>query len=401
MSKMESMLEVTPQSAKIPKKTADGAGGKSSVDFSAFLAAPLAEGERFQSLEETLKVDGEVFQSPEETPEAAGKVFQGQEETAKVAAKVFQDLEEIPEADGKIFQGPEETPKAGGKVFQSLEEAPKVAGEASPGVKKKPLVEGKVSQSLEETPKVTGEIFQEAEHVSAAAEEAFQSLEETPARKPAKVNEAEYAFTEVFIPVSEHRVFRRMAMRPQFEVAAEPESAASLTALEGKSALPTDVASRAPVQQEVPVLQPSLVNEKTIRLEQLADRFDQRLLSMVQGNEKVMRITVQPATMGRLTIMCREENSTLSVEIVAQTSGVRELIAGQEDAVRRLMQEHSVELGSFDVLMDQGQSGERKFGAGTSSDHPDARGTAPALNEGEDPHAFTHVHKSGAVSLIA
>jgi hypothetical protein len=105
--------------------------------------------------------------------------------------------------------------------------------------------------------------------------------------------------------------------------------------------------------------------------------------------------------MGRLTVLCREENSTLSVEIVAQTSGVRELIAGQEGAVRRLMQEHSVELGSFDVLMDQGQSGSRSFDSSPGSERRMARGTAPALNEEEDLHALRTMHKSGAVSLIA
>ncbi|MDF7808008.1 flagellar hook-length control protein FliK [Pontiellaceae bacterium B12219] len=245
-------------------------------------------------------------------------------------------------------------------------------------------------------------VFQRLEKTSAKSGEVFQWPEDVPVQNADKISEGESPFSAGdFMPVTELRVFRRVAMNSPPEPAVEREAAASMAALEGKSSVTADAIPRAPVPQEIPVLQPGFASEKTIRLEQLADRFDQRLLSMVQHNEKVMRITVQPATMGRLTVLCREENSKLSVEIIAQTSGVRELIAGQEGAVRRLLQEHSVELGSFDVLMDQEQSGGRNFGSSPGSEHREARGTAPALIEEEDLHALRAMHKSGAVSLIA
>ncbi len=239
------------------------------------------------------------------------------------------------------------------------------------------------------------------------AGEASPCLDGAPPRKPAKDTDAllagdkpmdaEDVFDDVFIPVANHPAFQRSAPRPLPEAAVEPEPAVPLAVLDGKATVHSAESPRPPVQVETSVPQASPVNEKTVRLEELAERFDQRLLSMVLRNEKVMRITVQPATMGRLTILCTEENSTLSVEIVAQTSGIRDLIAGQEDAVRRLMQEHAVELGSFDVLLDQGQGGSRYFG----SRHWDGHGTAPASNEDGDPQPMQVVHKGGAVSLIA
>ncbi|MDZ8117286.1 flagellar hook-length control protein FliK [Pontiella agarivorans] len=299
--------------------------------------------------------------SGDEAEDASGAefaLFLAEPETAEVPGS--QGLEESPVAEIPVFQGGEESAVAEGGLFQGLEKKSAKAGEVVPD-----------------------------------PEEVF-----SPKREPFPDGEDPFA-SAVFMPITELQVLRQVGMNSQLESAVEPESAASIAALEGKSAVISDAITRAPVQQEVPVLQPSLVSEKTIRLEQLADRFDQRLLSMVQRNEKVMRITVHPATMGRLTVLCREENSKLSVEIVAQNSGVRELIAGQEGAVRRLMQEHSVELGSFDVLMDQGQSGGRNFGSSPGSGHREARGTAPASNEEEELHAHRVMHKSGAVSLIA
>ncbi|QBG47371.1 flagellar hook-length control protein FliK [Verrucomicrobia bacterium S94] len=210
---------------------------------------------------------------------------------------------------------------------------------------------------------------------------------------------------EIAVPLHEIPVYRQITVPlPEEGIGSvkAAEQTASLAALDGSSVVPAESVSRASVPEEHALLQTGTVNEKTIRFEQLADQFDQRLLSMTQRNEKVMRITVQPATMGRVTVLCREENSKLSVEIITQSNGVRELIAGQEHAVRRLMQEHSVELGDFDVLMDQGKRESRNFYSGPESECRDGRGTAPALNEEEEErHVLRVVHKSGAVSLIA
>jgi len=164
--------------------------------------------------------------------------------------------------------------------------------------------------------------------------------------------------------------------------------------------------SRAPAPMAEPMPQAVAVSEQTMRLEALTERFDQRVLSMVQRDEKVMKISLKPAALGRLTVVCREEGSGLSIEIHAQSNAVRELLAQQEDAVRRLMQEHDVELDSFSTLLDEGggeydrrfqQEREEKMAESSMG----SGGIRPALNKEGNAHTVRFAARNGAVSWVA
>lgn len=227
---------------------------------------------------------------------------------------------------------------------------------------------------------------------------AMEGVPPPPPSQPLSEGGAE-ELSDLLVPAVMVPASFRLESRPLPEVASEP--VAPLVVLDGKEGAPQAVAPRVLSPVEMPLPNASLVDEKAVRLEELVDRFDQRVLSLVQRNETVTRITIRPATMGRLTILCREENATLSVEIVVQNHGVRELIAGQEDAVRRLMQAHSVELGSFNVQLDQRQSGGRSFGSRHEPAPSSGHGIAPATKENGDPSPVHAVHKGGVVSLIA
>jgi flagellar hook-length control protein FliK len=144
-------------------------------------------------------------------------------------------------------------------------------------------------------------------------------------------------------------------------------------------------------------LQANQVSEETIRLEALVDRFDQRMLSMVQRNDKVMRITVQPAAMGRLTVLCQQEDSTITVEIHAQNGAVQDLIAQQEDSVRSLMKANELELGKFDVFQDQGSDQQQ----GSLANPKGKRGMQPATTQEEELQESQSVSHNGALSWIA
>ena len=161
--------------------------------------------------------------------------------------------------------------------------------------------------------------------------------------------------------------------------------------------------SRAPtaVAESMPLA--STVSEQAIRLEALADRFDQRVLSMVHRDEKVMKISLKPAALGRLTVICREEGAGLSVEIHAQSNVVRELLAQQEDAVRRLMQDHDVELDSFSALLDEnGGEDYRQFQQEQMPEpQSESDGIRPALNKEGNSHTVRFAARNGAVSWIA
>ncbi len=184
----------------------------------------------------------------------------------------------------------------------------------------------------------------------------------------------------------------------------QPSDAVMPPVFEGQSVGASESLERTPAMQaaDAPLPGSAQMDEKSLRFDDLVERFERRLLSMVQQGDKVMRITVQPASMGRLTVSCTEDSSGMSLEIVAQNSGVRDAIVQQEDAIRRLMQEHSVGLGAFDVLLDEGSGGHRQTGDDeVQAARKAPRGIAPASEQEGELHALHMKNRGGAVSLVA
>lgn len=144
-----------------------------------------------------------------------------------------------------------------------------------------------------------------------------------------------------------------------------------------------------------------MVNEQVMKLEKLTEQFDQRLLSMVQKNEKVTKITIQPATLGKVTVVCREEQSSLTIEIITQSNSVRELLAMQEDSVREIMLKNDVQLNSFDVQLEQKENSARNFAGNRGKHEQNQHGIGPAVQEEAEPQVLQAKNKSGAVSVIA
>ncbi len=143
-------------------------------------------------------------------------------------------------------------------------------------------------------------------------------------------------------------------------------------------------------------------NERVMKVEELSSRFGEQVLSMVKQSEKVMRLTVQPAELGRLTVLVRETQSTMTLEIHSQNEAIRDLIARQEDSIRRLMQDHDVELGKFDVLLsEKGDDQRQRFAASDRGVEERFSGTGPALNENEELHESQQVQKNRAGSWVA
>lgn len=167
----------------------------------------------------------------------------------------------------------------------------------------------------------------------------------------------------------------------------------------------------APVMQRPVVAMPDgmstleQMNNRVMRVEQLSSRFGEQVLSMVQQNEKVMKLTVHPAAMGELTVMVREENRMMTVEIHSQSEAVRELISRQEDSIRRLMQENNVEVSKFDVLL-KDSSGERRQQMSAEHQQQQGRdalpnGTGPASEDNVEPKDTPRVLSNGAASWVA
>ena len=80
-----------------------------------------------------------------------------------------------------------------------------------------------------------------------------------------------------------------------------------------------------------------------------------------------MSITLVPETLGKVVLNCREHGGQMSVEIVAESQVVRNLIQQQEPSVRHLLEQNGYKMDSFNVKTQDGQ-GERQPGQQAARD---------------------------------
>jgi hypothetical protein len=143
---------------------------------------------------------------------------------------------------------------------------------------------------------------------------------------------------------------------------------------------------------------------KSIQLEELATRFDRRLAAMVEKDQKVMKLTVEPPSLGKLTVTCRETPGGMQVEIQTQSLAVRQMLAQQEPNIRALFQEQGTVLQQFDVFCDSQQHRQPSDGREVDEEGWLADGTSPALDEVEEEvEAPVHLRAAGSstISLVA
>ncbi|MBN2164454.1 MAG: flagellar hook-length control protein FliK [Pontiellaceae bacterium] len=180
--------------------------------------------------------------------------------------------------------------------------------------------------------------------------------------------------------------------------------------LEQKLTAPVSVESENTTQQTAPrpagVMQPSVPvavpnNETMVRIEELSEKFDQRLLSMVQRNEQVMKITVEPATLGKVTVLCKQEKDSVSVEIHVQNQGVRDLIARQENDIRRVLMESDIDMSGFDVMLGQQRDGRDSSASGQGEFTQEARGIVPASEDDGDMEPVQNLRHKQAAKWVA
>ena len=167
----------------------------------------------------------------------------------------------------------------------------------------------------------------------------------------------------------------------------------------GGQAVPTQPMPSGIMQPTASALTPNL--EAVVRLEELTEKFDQRLLSMVQHNEKVMKITVMPEALGRVTVLCRQDKDSVSLEIHVQNQSVRDLIARQEEDIRRVMMDADVDLGGFDVMLGQHRDDPRGAMSDGNASASDERGIAPALEEDEELEIVQVQRQKGSATWVA
>lgn len=156
---------------------------------------------------------------------------------------------------------------------------------------------------------------------------------------------------------------------------------------------------------EIDVSHAKDMDERVVRFEELSKRFDKLLSSMVKQDKQAMRITIEPQNMGKVTILCREVNSKMTVEIFAENDVVKETLVRQEGAVRSLLNQSGVKLEQFDVATggeEQARRRQKSWNAETAQQTSlKASGIGPADKGVEAVKPQQFIRTKSAVSLIA
>lgn len=108
----------------------------------------------------------------------------------------------------------------------------------------------------------------------------------------------------------------------------------------------------------------------------LLEQLDRVVLQSVRADPRSIRIDLEPASLGHVTLHCRETSAGLAVEITVQNPEVRTLLAAQEQELRLGLESQGLQLGRFSVSCRDGDGRPDADQAGQQRDSGDS-GAAP------------------------
>ncbi len=87
----------------------------------------------------------------------------------------------------------------------------------------------------------------------------------------------------------------------------------------------------------------------------LAQQLDRFVLHSVRSDSHSIRIELEPVSLGRVTLQCRETSDGLSVEIQVQNNQIRSLLSAQEQDLRNSLESQGMQMGKFSVTCRDGE----------------------------------------------
>ncbi|NLG35735.1 MAG: flagellar hook-length control protein FliK [Lentisphaerae bacterium] len=129
-------------------------------------------------------------------------------------------------------------------------------------------------------------------------------------------------------------------------------------------------ASAAPVATAAPVVPPGGPVPSTMPPAALLENLDRIVLHSVRGDPHSIRIELEPASLGRVMVHCRETSDGMSVEINVQNNGIRSLLTAQEQDLRLSLESQGYQMGRFSVSCRDGDGRPDADHAGRQP-HPD------------------------------
>ena len=87
----------------------------------------------------------------------------------------------------------------------------------------------------------------------------------------------------------------------------------------------------------------------------LAQNLDRLVLRSVRSDSHSIRVELEPVSLGRVTLQCRETSDGLSVEIQVQSNQIRSLLSAQEQDLRNNLESQGMQMGKFSVTCRDGE----------------------------------------------
>ncbi len=87
----------------------------------------------------------------------------------------------------------------------------------------------------------------------------------------------------------------------------------------------------------------------------LAQNLDRIVLHSIRSDSNSIRIELEPVSLGRVTLQCRETSEGLSVEIHVQNNQIRSLLSDQEQDLRNSLESQGMQMGKFSVTCRDGE----------------------------------------------
>jgi flagellar hook-length control protein FliK len=89
--------------------------------------------------------------------------------------------------------------------------------------------------------------------------------------------------------------------------------------------------------------------DRTIDAHLLREQFDLLVLSALKADQHQIRIQMEPASLGRLTLECRESQNGLELVINTESPAIRDILSQQEQPLRLTLEAQGLQLGQFSV----------------------------------------------------
>ena len=130
---------------------------------------------------------------------------------------------------------------------------------------------------------------------------------------------------------------------------------------------------------------------QSMDLATLSQNLDRIVLNSIRADGNGIRVELEPVSLGRMLVHCRETSEGLSVEISVQNSQIRSWITAQEQDLRANLESQGMQMGRFSVSCRDGEgrsdadhSGQQREQGSTS---PDDRRAPKASASVETPDA--------------